>query len=736
MNYLEELNENQYKGATTDEQYVRIIAGAGSGKTRVLTYRIAYLLDELKVNPYSILAITFTNKVANEMKNRLIDLVPIQGQGVMIKTYHSFAAMFLRREISILDYPQNFTILDEEDQLKLIKDIASSMGYKKSDPIVKKAPSYISGWKLKELYPDDVKLDKNYHPDTKVILEIYEEYENKKEKMFSLDFDDLLLKTNYILKNYPSIRMRWQQKLSHILVDEFQDTNDTEYKLIKYLMTPSTCLYLVGDPDQTIYTWRGANQNIILDINKDFPGVETIILDRNYRSTQNILNSANRLIANNKYRVKKNLYTEGDVGEKIVVRKSSGKQAEADFVALEIKKLHDVSHYKYNDIVVLYRSNYITMEFEAAFTSRNIPYRIYGGQKFYQRREIKDILAYFHLIVNKKDDVSFERIMNVPRRGIGDTTLTTLKREAKDFDLSLYEYIEEIDSHSSEASTKAINSLKALVKIINITRENIYKDEETFSKILEDLVDSIDYYSYLKKEDDGDDRIDNVKALFSDLRHYMKNNPDASFDSYLQNISLLSAQDEIVDGDFVNMMTVHTAKGLEFPIVFIVRFNQQVFPNQRALTDNGFQALEEERRLAYVAMTRAKKKLYISYASDYDYISGGYLSPSQFIKESGNQVSESYYDNDFNSPRTNRRSYSFNDGPNSSFQSDVYEFKPAFVNENNGINDWKVGDKVCHTTLGNGVVIKVDEDGIIEVDFENHGVKVLLGSHKSLSRGD
>ena len=737
MNYQKELNEKQYEAVTTDFSNVRVIAGAGSGKTRVLTYRIAYLISELHVLPWKILAITFTNKVANEMKNRVIKMIPQCEKDLTIKTFHSFAAMFLRKEISLIGFPSTFTILDEEDQTKLIKDIVSEMGFKKGDKIVGKALNYIGAQKLHEKYPDDINIVKELFEDEKLCLEIYSRYEEIKAKQLCLDFDDLLLQTIYILQNFPSTRLKWQERIDHILVDEFQDTNDVEYKLLKLLSKPSTCHYLVGDPDQTIYTWRGANQDIILNLHKDFLDIETIILNRNYRSTSKILASANKLIAYNKLRVKKDLYTENEEGSPVIVHRSNSSYDEADYVAREVKRLSNSGKYSYKDIAILYRSNYITRDFEAAFMKHQIPYKIFGGLKFYQRREIKDVLAYFHLIVNVKDDISFERIANVPKRNIGDTTIEYLKKEASEKALSLYEYIRDFDFEImvSEAPRKAINSLKLMITVIENARENIEKNEEIFSKTLEDMILSFGYYDYLLKEDDGDERVDNVKALFEDIRHFLHTNPESTFDEYLQNIALLSAQDELYDGEYVTLMTVHTAKGLEYPVVFVVRFNAGVFPHERSFLENGYKGLEEERRLAYVAMTRAKKLLYLTFSQDYSYVLRGNLMPSQFLKESGNEivVNRPEY-NPFRSTKA-KTSYHFDDGPNQSFSLDEPR-KEAFSQVNNGIEDWKVGDIVIHKTFGRGSVIKVEGDGVIKVQFDEHGTKTLMGNHPALSRGE
>ena len=735
MDYQKDLNENQFNAVTTEAQHVRVIAGAGSGKTRVLTYRISYLISEMQVEPWKILAITFTNKVANEMKNRVIKMIPEAIHDLTIRTFHSFAAYFLRHEISLLGFPSSFTIIDEEDQTKLVKDIAQELGFKRGDKIVGNALSYIAKQKLLEKYPDDINIIKPSFEDEKTCLEIYHRYEEEKYKNLSLDFDDLLLLTNRILEEFPDVRVKWQNRIDHILIDEFQDTNDVEYKMIKFLKKPEASLYVVGDPDQTIYTWRGANQNIILDLNKRYVDMITIVLDRNYRSTQAILNSANKLIAHNKLRVTKNLYTKENMGENVNVHSSPSGRLEADYVAREISKLKQFGGFQYKDIALLYRSNYITMDFEAALTRYQIPYKIYGGTKFYQRREIKDVLSYFRLVSNVKDDIAFSRIINVPRRGVGETSEHLLSEEADALNKSLYEYILEVDPKDSKVSKKVINSLKTMVTCIEIARSEINKNEEVFSKILEDMIWSISYQDYLLNEEDGDDRLENVKALFEDIRHFLKTNPESSFDEYLQNIALLSAQDEVMDGDYVTLMTVHTAKGLEYPVVFVVRFNQGVFPNMKAITESGYLGIEEERRLAYVAMTRAKTKLYLTLTSDYSYVIQSNLTPSQFLKESGNEILVTRENNIFRTNKINKpKEFHFDDGDHLTFE-DSEPIKQDFDDLRNDVDTWHVGDIVIHKKLGRGVVIALEGDDIIKVNFEEHGIKSILGSHPSVSKG-
>lgn len=735
--FVSSLNNRQLEAVETSSQFVRVVAGAGSGKTRVLTYRISYLISQMDVKPWKILAITFTNKVANEMKNRVVNIVPEAQKDLTIKTFHSFAAMFLRREIEAIGYPVNFTILDEEDQLKIVKDLVAEHGYRKSDPLVKQVVNYISKAKLREQYPDDIKIAFEKFENEKLCLEIYGEYEETKTRQYALDFDDLLLKTNQILSSFPAVRSKWQDRFDHILIDEFQDTNDTEYKMINLLLRAGTSLYVVGDPDQTIYTWRGANQDIIINLNKNFHNVDTIILNENYRSTQTILDSANKLIAYNKFRVPKDLFTNNGKGEPIIVRCFDSGMGEAEYVAREIKSLTNLKGYNYSDIAILYRSNYITLDFEKAFMAKSIPYVIYGSLKFYQRMEIKDVLAYFRLINNKNDDISFERIINVPRRGIGDKTIQIIKDEARYHNECLYDYVFE-DCALEDCPAKAIHSLRSMITRINIARDKIKEDTEMFSKILEELIQDIGYYTYLQDDDSGEDRIENVKSLFEDIRHYLQQNPEATFDDYLQNVALASAQDEMKEGDKITLMTAHTAKGLEFPIVFIVRFNQGVFPNNRALFEDGFKAMEEERRLAYVAMTRAKQRLYITLSNGYSYVTKSELSESQFLKESGNPIrTESVYSFNGGQRKPSYQSkYGFEDAKRSSgITFDDEPIRQDFSQVVNDVPYWEVGDIVIHKKLGRGVVTAVEEDNILEVDFEEQGKKTILGNHPMVSKG-
>ena len=728
MDFSKLLNERQLEAVTTASQNVRVVAGAGSGKTRVLTYRIAFLISEMHVNPRSILAIAFTNKVAKEMKERALALVPEAGYALSISTFHSFCSKFIRQEHAAIGFPSNFTIYDDEDQEKLVKDIAEELGYRKKDNIVKEAISFIGDCKCKGYYPFDITLKPN-EQHLSEHLKIFDMYETKKSSMYGLDFDDLLMQTINILENFPDIRDKWTRKISHILVDEFQDTNNVQMKLIRLLSRPSTCLYVVGDPDQTIYTWRGANQKIILDFSNNYSDVETIILDRNYRSTQPILDAANRLILNNKKRIHKDLYTEKEGGDSVILEQFDRKEGEATFIVKKIKELKHNENADYRDFAVLYRSSYLTLPLEKELARLQVPYKIFGGLRFYQRKEIKDVLAYVKLLFNPLDDIAFERIVNVPKRGIGETAFETLKKEKEEHRLSYLNYLRRIDEFDTKLTPRAVGSLTKMITIMDTYKQKFQDNYEIYSKNCEDMMEELGYINYLAELDDGDDRIENVKSLYGDMYSFLKNNPESTFEEYLNNVTLATSQDDMDGGDYVSLMTVHTAKGLEFPYVFVMGMSEGVFPNGRASFERGHDGMEEERRLCYVAFTRAMKKLFLTRNNDYSFVNEGTLVTSRFIKEAGLEFK-------------NSRDYSpWGQGKMKSFSFDDLNKReePPVRNviKDNGITNWEVGDRVMHTKFGEGVVTKIIDDGsIIEVDFIIEGKKSLLAKHPMLSRID
>ncbi|HBX25712.1 MAG TPA: ATP-dependent DNA helicase [Firmicutes bacterium] len=743
IDYPSLLNSSQLEAVSTSSKHVRVIAGAGSGKTRVLTYRIAYLIDVFHVNPSSILAVTFTNKAANEMKERVDKLIPGAAPFLTVATFHSWCARFLRREAYLLGFPPSFSILDDEDTGKLIQEIVVEHNYKKSDPIVKELRSYISRKKNVGLYPDDIK-PSPFFINEKEFVEMYRDYERKKDNSLSMDFDDLLLKTLLILKNFPDVQQRWSNKYQHLLIDEFQDTNDVQYELLNLLSNESTNLYVVGDPDQTIYTWRGANQKIILDMPRRFLDLKDVILNENYRSTSSILNCANSLISHNKKRVPKDLFTNQSGGEPVTVRSFDKPEEEARYVVDEIEKIAGKGEDAiYSNIAILYRSSYLTRPFETELAHRGLPYRIFGGLRFYQRKEVKDVLAYFRVLVNEKDDVAFDRIINVPSRKIGPTSLEIIKKEAASLNLSEYEYVSNITNYpGTELSNRVLTSIVSLVAKMEDTKEKLKEKSEAYSGILKDFITDIGYYAYISEDQEVDeDRVGNVNALFDDLNSYLSHHPESTFEEYLQNIALISAQDDISGGNYISLMTVHVAKGLEFDNVFCIGMMDGSFPSSRALSDTTDRdAEEEERRLAYVAFTRAKKKLYVTYNTSYSYVNDGHQMPSRFIKEASLELPKQRYSDNWVYKKRNLdlddNDY-FNQGHgfDSFFSSKkeekkIVEPKPT----TNGVLHWNVGDIVNHEKFGRGKVVEIISPEIFVILFDNGNKKTMMSSHPMISK--
>lgn len=736
MNYKNELNEKQYEAVTSNDQYLRIIAGAGSGKTRVLTFRVAYLIKEMGYSPYEILAITFTNKVAREMKERALKLLDDdKNTRLNIFTFHAWCNRFLRTEIKYLDIPSTFMIFDDDDQERCLKLVAEDLGYRKSDPVVKEALSFIHYNKMLGKLPSDVVFKRTNLHDSE-LMKFFVGYEKKKSSMYALDFDDLLIYSIKILVENEAVREKYRYRYKHILIDEFQDTNDVQYKLLKLLCNEETSIYVVGDPDQTIYTWRGANQKIILDIEKSFSPMKTIILNENYRSTAAILNASNKLISFNKERVPKDLFTEKGEGRAIEVNTFDNGKMEGIFIANKICELKKLQRdFSYKDVCVLYRSSYLSVAIENALVSRRIPYKIYGGLKFYSRREVKDCLAYFHILINEEDDVSFERIINIPRRKIGDTSLTILKTEARENGVAMIPYLRNIHQYGSKLKGSVVSSLDELFKLMDETKLKLDENLEAYSEVLNQFIINIGYYKYLEDDDDFKDRTENVKALINDVRNYLKEHAESNFVEYLQNVSLLSAQDEIEGIDVVSLMTVHTAKGLEFKNVFVIGMAQGVFPNGRALEERGNEGIEEERRLCYVAFTRAQERLYVSSNREYNYMLKTGNVPSEFLKEAGLIKSRPVL---FGGQNANNGFGRTNNTPiykadyNNIYGQETRNNNVINLKINNGIT-WSIGDAAIHKTFGEGVVKEVDGD-IIVIDFKNFGKKTLMANHPSLSK--
>ncbi len=682
--YLQSLNESQLKAVTTNSQYVRVIAGAGSGKTRVLTTRIVHVVKSWGVDPRKILAITFTNKAANEMRTRINAEIEAEAGKLHVSTIHSFCVTILRRDIKHLGYPVNFTILDQDDQKSIVKESFKALSLDSKSFSVNALLEYIAGMKYAEIDGDEaMKRAHNRREEDKA--RIYAFYLRRQHELYALDFDDLLLWTVRLFRTHATVREYWQKRFQFILVDEFQDIDNTQYVLIRLLSTENTYIYVVGDPDQTIYTWRGANINIIMNFEYDFKPCETIVLERNYRSTKTILNAANSLIKFNRNRVEKNLYTENEEGTMIVHYRATSEDAEAQFVARKILE-HINSGGDYSDCAVLYRSNYISRAFEKCFMDYKIPYILYGAVRFFERKEIKDALCYLRMLV-ARDDLSFKRIVNVPKRGIGDKTVDVILEEARASGTTMFEAARTVTF--SPKTRKTLDDFIAKVDDWSARSTQLTPEQS-----LQMVLDESGYLSMLENSEDSADleRVENIKELINDINDFCKNNPEATLDEYLQFIALYMDIQSDRSGNSVSMMTVHSAKGLEFDNVFVVGLCDGVFPSDRSM-EEGLKGLEEERRLAYVAFTRARKNLFLTESMGYNFASSSSKVPSRFLDE----VDEAYIQTAGVRPQIEKVK---------TFDEDD-EFEHV-VKVKRKPSDIRAGDLVEHDDFGEGVVISVN----------------------------
>lgn len=727
MSIYKNLNERQKEAITTNEQYLRIIAGAGSGKTRVLTTRIAYLIEEIGVPENRIIGFTFTNKAAEEMSGRLKALLGREQVQTRLSTFHAFGARFLREDIGILKRSTGFIIYDEEDVKTLIRNIAVERGHEKRGDISKAAIEFIGSQKEKGRDAFSYKPRLHGYADEIELTEIWKTYEIRLEEMGCVDFADLINKTIQILEEHPAIRAKWQSRYDHILVDEFQDTNDIQYKLLKLLMRVETSLYVVGDPDQTIYTWRGANEGIIMNMDNDFPGTKTIILNQNYRSTQQILNAANTLIKHNKNRVEKDLFTSNDQGDPVVVYIADRDVDEVKWIYDQIISMRlNVPGFSFRKVAILMRANYLTLPFEKFFIHKGIPYEIYGGIRFFQRREVKDILAFLRILLNEKDNISFERVINIPRRGIGDIALENLKIAAYENEYSLLEAVRHVQD--LKLSTKSKDSLAALLEAIDETKQKLDAKEQNIGAVIRDYITKIGYFDYIDQVEKDDERREtmraNIHVLIEDIVEFDKMYKNATFQDYLENASLHSGQDDVSEGEYITLMTVHMAKGLEYDYVFVSGMIEGVFPNQRAVYEGGHSAEEEERRLCYVAFTRAKKKLFVTANSSYNFAISAGGKTSRFLEEAGlKQPAFKKYHPKYGTPTKpptgpRREAPRFNEQDHFDYTSDF----PFAVN-----------DIIEHSAFGSGIVIAIfPTQTVIEVKFDSGEIKKLVATHKSI----
>ena len=717
-----------------------VIAGAGSGKTRVLTYKIAYLMTQ-GVDPFNILALTFTNKAAKEMKERIAGIVGGEAKNLWMGTFHSVFARILRIEAHKIGYTSNFTIYDSDDSQKLVSRIIKELNLDKEQYKYKIIFSRISSMKNNFISADQYINDDEMLLSDKIsnrpkFHEIYKQYVERCFKAGAMDFDDLLLKTNELLNSYPDTLSKYQNIFRYILVDEYQDTNHSQYLIIRSLSDKFQNICVVGDDAQSIYSFRGANINNILNFQKDFPDSKLFRLEQNYRSTKNIVNAANSIIEYNQKRLKKNVWTNNESGEKISVNKLLTDGEEGRFVASSIFENKMQYQMQNSDFAILYRTNAQSRSFEDALRKKNIPYRVYGGLSFYQRKEIKDVLAYLRLLINNDDEQAFKRIINFPARGIGLTTLNKISIEAKNKSVSDYTYLKDYSKLSTILNNSTKNKLLDFVVMIESIKVKI-ESLDVFEITKEVLKQSGLYNLYKNDESmEGVNRIQNIEELLNGIKDFVENNDknQVSVSTFLQDVALATDQDnESNDKNKVALMTIHLAKGLEFPFVYIVGLEENLFPS--AMNLNSRTELEEERRLFYVALTRAEKKIYLSYVlSRYRWGKPVDSEKSRFIDEineeflENNVIQNSITRNFSNNDQYNKVGIRYKK-PKKRPPSNFVKIKLSSVKSNLFDSKLVVGNIVMHERFGKGRVISIEGiggDRKAEIKFEKNGIKKLL----------
>ena len=742
------LNKEQCEGASTINGQVLILAGAGSGKTRVLTYRMAHMIEDLGIPPYKILAITFTNKAAKEMKDRVKALVGVRADTMWISTFHSTCVRILRREADKIGYKKNFTIYDTSDQKTLITDCMKKLNIDSKDIEAKEILGKIGRAKDRMQGPESYKreFESNYRENK--IADVYIMYQKSLKENNAMDFDDLISKTVELFKKNPDVLEFYQNKFQYIMVDEYQDTNGAQYEFVKLIANKYKNLCVVGDDDQTIYTWRGADISNILGFEKDYPDCKVIKLEENYRSKGNILNAANVVIKNNAYRKSKTLRTEQEDGSKIKIYRAFDDKSESDFVAKTIADLKYKENRKNEDFAILYRTNAQSRLFEETLRRRGIAYKIIGGTKFFDRKEIKDMLCYLKVIVNPQDDISLKRIINVPKRSIGDTTISKVETFANDFDLDLWDALLAVRGIPTLTPRNA-TSIEKFTELMESFMD--MKDNMPVSQLIETILEDTGYLTQLKNSKDIEDRsrVENLQELVSDAVDFENTSEDKSLEAYLEKISLVQDTDKLEDEEegegSVVLMTIHSAKGLEFPVVFMVGMENGIFPSMGDLEKED--QMEESRRLCYVAITRAKEYLYMT-SAEVRRVFGRTVSYSQsdFIDEVSPSLKEyvnsrgmdSSFNNQFsnrsktqNNPHSLRENlYNSSKDTNKALEHSENENK-RFLTKDNIV----LGAKVKHSKFGIGTIVAVTplgDDQKITVAFDKQGLKMLSLSFAKL----
>lgn len=721
------MNKEQSEAVRTTEGPLLIMAGAGSGKTRVLTHRIAYLLDEKDVSPYNILAITFTNKAAKEMKERVQALVGEEAEVIWMSTFHSMCVRILRRDADRIGIERNFTIIDPTDQKSVIKDVLKreNIDPKKYEPKI--FIGEISKLKNDLLTPAkaEAEADDFY---SRMVATVYKGYQQQLVRNQALDFDDLIMTTIRLFERVPDVLDFYQNKFQYIHVDEYQDTNTAQYTLVNMLAQKFKNLCVVGDSDQSIYGWRGANIHNILSFEKDYPNARTIFLEQNYRSTKTILQAANEVIRHNTERKPKGLWTANQQGEKIHYYEAMSERDETEYVVREIFKQQKKGK-RYKDMAVLYRTNAQSRVLEETFLKSTIPYVMVGGQKFYDRKEIKDLLSYLRLIANSADDISLRRIINVPKRGIGPSSVEKIATYAADHELTMFDALAEVDFIGlSKKVTQAAAEFYQLMS--NLMQEQEFLE---VSEIVDEVLEKSGYREMLKREQsiESRSRLENIDEFMSVPVDYEKNTPleEQSLINFLTDLSLVADVDEANLEDGVTLMTMHSAKGLEFPIVFIIGMEESIFPHIRAIQSENDHEMEEERRISYVAITRAEEELYLSHATSRTLFGRPQSNArSRFL----NEIPEELLDLPERQHATTIGSKKRQPAKRGFSQRTVKNAASSSTASN-----WKVGDKVMHKSWGEGMVSNVnDKNGSTELDiiFKSEGPKRLLAQFAPIEK--
>lgn len=749
MSIYDTLNDKQQEAVYYTEGPLLILAGAGSGKTRVLTHRIAYLIDEKGVNPWNILAITFTNKAAGEMRERVDNLVGFGSESIWVSTFHSMCVRILRRHIDLLGYDTNFTIYDTDDQKTLMKDVCKLLQIDTKQFRERTLLAAISHAKDELITPEEFRLQAGGDFVQLKIAQVYEEYEKQLRSNNALDFDDLLFKTVQLFQTQKEVLSYYQERFRYIMVDEYQDTNTVQFELVRLLASKYRNLCVVGDDDQSIYKFRGANIKNILNFEQFFEDAKVIKLEQNYRSTSNILNAANAVIKNNRGRKDKSLWTDNGIGNRINFRQFDTAYDEAEYIVSDIREHVNKGDCTYNDNAILYRTNAQSRMFEEKFVTANIPYKIVGGINFYSRREIKDLLAYLKTVDNGKDDLAVRRIVNVPKRGIGLTSINRVQEYAASHDIGFYDALRSVDLIPNIG--RGASKLESFVALIEHFKADV--SDMSLSDLMKEIIEETGYVESLRDEDaeEAEARIENIDELLSKIAAYEElcdeQDEPATLSGFLEEVALVADIDSLDENsDYVVLMTLHSAKGLEFPHVYLAGMEDGLFPSYMSITADDPEEVEEERRLCYVGITRAEEELTLTCARR-RMVRGEtqYNRMSRFLKEiptellSTGEIFKKSAEREIDRIQLESASQAAYRQAKQAFKTQAFNVqKPVkqFGKPGGGL-DYGVGDRVSHIKFGEGTVTNIVEGGRdyeVTVDFDSAGTKKMFAGFAKLKK--